>query len=33
VEATGDAQGDTRWQVRKCRGGPAPAQSFALVAH
>nr|WP_298120140.1 translesion DNA synthesis-associated protein ImuA [uncultured Pseudoxanthomonas sp.] len=33
VEATRDAQGGTHWQVRKCRGGPAPAQSFALVAH
>lgn len=22
----------TRWQVRKCRGGPAPAQAFALGA-
>ncbi len=29
VEAIRDAQGSTRWQVRKCRGGPAPAQSFA----
>jgi hypothetical protein len=33
VEAIRDAQGDTRWQVRKCRGGPAPAQPFALLAH
>lgn len=22
----------TQWQVRKCRGGPAPAQPFAMVA-
>ena len=28
-----DAQGGSTWQVRKCRGGPAPAQTFALVAH
>ena len=33
VEATRDAQGGTQWQVRKCRGGPAPAQTFAPVAH
>ncbi len=33
LEAMRDAQGGTAWQVRKCRGGPAPAQSFALVAH
>lgn len=33
LEAMRDAQGRTAWQVRKCRGGPAPAQSFALVAH
>ena len=33
VEATRDAQGGTQWRVRKCRGGPAPAQPFALVAH
>ena len=32
VEAIRDAQGGTHWKVRKCRGGPAPAQSFALVA-
>ena len=33
VEATRDAQGGTQWRVRNCRGGPAPAQPFALVAH
>jgi len=33
LEAVRDPQGGTAWQVRKCRGGPAPAQSFALVAH
>jgi hypothetical protein len=33
LEAVSDAQGRTHWQVRKCRGGPAPAQPFALVAH
>lgn len=33
LEAVPDAQGRTHWQVRKCRGGPAPAQPFALVAH
>ncbi len=24
--------GAVRWQVRKCRGGPAPAQAFTMVA-
>ena len=33
LEAVSDAQGGSTWQVRKCRGGPAPAQTFALVAH
>ncbi len=33
LEAMRDAHGGTAWQVRKCRGGPAPAQTFALVAH
>ena len=33
LEAVRDARGDTAWQVRKCRGGPAPAQPFALLAH
>ena len=32
LEAVSDAQGGSTWQVRKCRGGPAPAQTFALVA-
>lgn len=34
-EAVRGARGQassTRWQVRKCRGGPAPAQVFALRA-
>ena len=25
--------GGIDWQVRKCRGGPAPAQAFAVAAH
>lgn len=29
LEAVNDAHGGSTWQVRKCRGGPAPAQSFA----
>lgn len=33
LEAVRDPQGGTAWQVRKCRGGPAPAQPFALAAH
>ena len=33
LEAVRDSRGATAWQVRKCRGGPAPAQPFALVAH
>ncbi len=32
VEHTGGATGKPGWQVRKCRGGPAPAQAFAVVA-
>ena len=33
LEAVRDARdGGLAWQVRKCRGGPAPAQSFALEA-
>jgi len=28
LERTRDAQGVSAWQVRKCRGGPAPAQAF-----
>lgn len=31
LEASGTVDG-TAWQVRKCRGGPAPAQAFALDA-
>ena len=30
LERTRDAQGASAWQVRKCRGGPAPAQAFVL---
>lgn len=30
LEYTGDTAGTGHWQVRKCRGGPAPAQAFAL---
>lgn len=29
LEAMRDARGGTVWQVRKCRGGPAPAEGFA----
>lgn len=32
LEARSDAHGGVAWQVRKCRGGPAPAQAFALGA-
>lgn len=32
VEYAGDAAGRQGWHVRKCRGGPAPAQAFALGA-
>lgn len=32
LEAVGDRQGAMSWQVRKCRGGPVPAQPFALAA-
>jgi cell division inhibitor SulA len=32
VEYARDARGSGAWHVRKCRGGPAPAQSFALGA-
>ena len=28
LERTRDAQGASAWQVRKCRGGPAPARAF-----
>ncbi|MCL7715835.1 translesion DNA synthesis-associated protein ImuA [Stenotrophomonas mori] len=31
LEAVRDARGGTAWQVRKCRGGPAPARTFALA--
>lgn len=30
LEATRDAHGGIAWQVRKCRGGPAPARAFVL---
>lgn len=33
LEARRAAQGGIAWQVRKCRGGPAPAQAFATAAH
>ncbi|KRD34860.1 CDP-6-deoxy-delta-3,4-glucoseen reductase [Lysobacter sp. Root916] len=29
VEYARDARGQGAWQVRKCRGGPAPAQTYA----
>lgn len=32
VEYVGDVAGRQGWHVRKCRGGPAPAQAFALGA-
>ncbi|MEL1264444.1 translesion DNA synthesis-associated protein ImuA [Pseudoxanthomonas putridarboris] len=32
VEYAGDACGAGAWHVRKCRGGPTPAQAFALGA-
>lgn len=32
LEYVGDAGGTGRWHVRKCRGGHAPAQAFALGA-
>jgi hypothetical protein len=32
IEAVRDAQCARAWQVRKCRGGPAPAQVFAANA-
>ena len=31
LEAVRDAHGGSAWQVRKCRGGPAPARAFALA--
>ena len=31
LEAVRDAHGGNAWQVRKCRGGPAPARAFALA--
>lgn len=30
LERTCDAQGVGAWHIRKCRGGPAPAQAFVL---
>jgi cell division inhibitor SulA len=33
LQARQRATGGIDWQVRKCRGGPAPAQAFASVAH
>ncbi|WP_226470505.1 translesion DNA synthesis-associated protein ImuA [Luteimonas panaciterrae] len=32
IEAVRDARNGMTWQVRKCRGGPAPAQAFVPVA-
>jgi hypothetical protein len=32
MEAVCDARGGIQWQVRKCRGGPAPSQTFVPVA-
>lgn len=32
LEATGDACGGIAWRVRKCRGGPVPADGFVLSA-
>lgn len=31
LEAVRDVHGGSAWQVRKCRGGPAPARAFALA--
>ncbi len=31
LEALPDVQGQSHWLVRKCRGGPTPAQSFHLA--
>ena len=33
LEARQRDAGGIDWQVRKCRGGPAPAQAFAVAAH
>lgn len=33
IQAVRDGRGDTAWQVRKCRGGPAPARTFAAARH
>lgn len=33
LEARPATQGGIAWQIRKCRGGPAPAQAFAAFAH
>lgn len=30
LECVGDGQGGLAWRVRKCRGGPVPAQAFAV---
>ena len=32
LEACHDAMGTIAWQVRKCRGGPAPARPFTMAA-
>ncbi|RDZ28560.1 translesion DNA synthesis-associated protein ImuA [Lysobacter silvisoli] len=32
LEAVRDVRNAVAWQVRKCRGGPAPAQAFAMRA-
>ena len=30
LERSGDGQGRPAWHVRKCRGGPVPAQAFSV---